>query len=128
MEWRHSDSPRPVPKKKIRVQKFAGNFLASICCDQDGILLIDYLEKGQTVFVEYYSYLPVQLKDVLKEKRPWKFTKGVLFLHEKSQAHRVLATLKKLACLGFQCLDHSPYSPNLAPVGLPPVPWTEKNN
>jgi hypothetical protein len=30
-------------------------------------------------------------------------------------AHRALATQKKLAYLGFQCLDHPPYSPNLAP-------------
>jgi histone-lysine N-methyltransferase SETMAR len=29
-------------------------------------------------------------------------------------AHRALATQKKLAHLGFQCLDHPPYSPDLA--------------
>jgi len=28
--------------------------------------------------------------------------------------HRALATQKKLAYLGFQCLDHPPYSPDLA--------------
>ena len=43
-EWRHKGSPRP---KKFRVQKSAGKFLASIFWDQDGILLIDYLSKGQ---------------------------------------------------------------------------------
>ena len=43
MEWRHSVSPR---HKIFRVQKSAGKFLASIFCDQDGILLIDYLPKG----------------------------------------------------------------------------------
>jgi len=31
--------------------------------DQDGVLLIDYLPKGQTINVEYYSSLLVQLKD-----------------------------------------------------------------
>jgi len=30
-------------------------------------------------------------------------------------AHRALATQKKLACLGFQCLDHPPYSSDLSP-------------
>jgi len=43
MEWRHSGSPRP---KKFRVEKSTGKFLASIFWDQDGILLIDYLQKG----------------------------------------------------------------------------------
>ena len=42
-------------------------------------------------------------------------TKGVLFLHDNAPAHRTLATQKKLAYLGFQYLDHPPYSPDLAP-------------
>jgi histone-lysine N-methyltransferase SETMAR len=34
-------------------------------------------------------------------------------LHDNDLAHRALAT-QKLAYLGFQCLDHLPYSPDLA--------------
>jgi len=89
MEWGHSGSPR---SRKFRVQKSSGKVLASIFWDQDGILLIDYLPKGQTINAEYYSPLLVQLKDILKEKRRRKFTKGVLFLHDNFPAHRVLAT------------------------------------
>ena len=40
---------------------------------------------------------------------------GVLFLHDNAPAHLALATQKKLAYLTFQCLDHPPYSPDLAP-------------
>ena len=40
--------------------------------------------------------------------------KGILFLHDNAQAHRALATGKKLAYLGFQFLEHPPYSPDLA--------------
>jgi len=56
----------------------------------------------------------VQLKDILKEKRRWKFTKGVLFLHNNAPAHRTLATQKKLAYLGIHCLDLPPYFLDLA--------------
>ena len=75
MEWRHSGSLRP---KKFRVQKFAGKVLVSIqfFWYQDGILFIDYLPKGQPVNAEYYSSLLVQLKDILKEKRRGKLTRG----------------------------------------------------
>jgi len=36
-------------------------------------------------------------------------------LHDNALVHWALATQKKLACLGFQCLDHPPYSLDLAP-------------
>jgi hypothetical protein len=51
----------------------------------------------------------------LKENRLGKVTKGVLFLHDNAPSHRALATQKKLSCLGFQRLDHSPYLPDLTP-------------
>jgi len=50
MEWWHIGSPRP---KKFRVQKSAEKILTSIFWDQDGILHIDYLPKGQTIDAEY---------------------------------------------------------------------------
>jgi len=50
----------------------------------------------------------------LKEKNRGKVIKGVLFLHDNALAHRALATQKRLVYLGFQCLRHPPYSPDLA--------------
>ena len=111
MEWQHNGSDRP---QKIRVQKSPGKVLASIFGDQDGILLINYLPQGPTTNAEYYSYVLVQLKDILKEKRRAKFTKGVLFFHDNDPAHRALVTQKKLAYLGFHCLGHPPCSLDLA--------------
>jgi hypothetical protein len=80
----------------------------------DGTLLIDYLPKGQTINVEYYPSLLVQLKDILKEKRRGEVTEGILFLHDNAPPHQALATQKKLGHLAFQCLDHPPYSLDLA--------------
>jgi len=108
------------------VQKPAGKLLVSIFWDQDGILRIDYLPKGQTINAEYYSYLLVQLKNILKEKSRGKLTKGVLFLHDNAPAHRTLATQKKLAYLGFQFLDNPPYSPYLAPSDYHLFPGLKK--
>jgi len=47
-------------------------------------------------------------------------------LHDNAPAHRALATQKKLAYLGFQFLDHPPYSPELAPSDYNLLPRLEK--
>jgi len=51
----------------------------------------------------------------LKEERRGKLTKAVLFLHDSAPAHRAFATQRKLAYLGFHCLDYPLYSPDLVP-------------
>jgi len=57
----------------------------------------------------------MQLKDILKDKCGGNFIKLVLLFHDNAPAHRSLATQKKLSYLGFHCLDHPPYSPDLVP-------------
>jgi len=103
--------PAPkIPSAKIRWKSFRRDFW-----DQGDILFIDYLPKGQTINAEYYSFLLVHLKDILKEKHSGNFTKVVLFFHDCAPPHWALVTQKKLAYLDFQCLDHPPYSPGVAP-------------
>ena len=116
-QWGGGIAAYPPPQKKTPSAKirWKSSRLDFFGIKTAGILLIDYLPKGQTTNAEYYLSLLVQLKDILEEKRHGKFTKGVLFLHENAPAHRALATQKKLAYLGFQCLDHPPYSPDLVP-------------
>jgi hypothetical protein len=50
--------------------------------------------------------MQVQLKDIFKHKNHGKYTKGVLFSHDYAPTNQALALQKKLAYLGFQCLDH----------------------
>jgi histone-lysine N-methyltransferase SETMAR len=105
----HPPCPPKIPSAKINWKSPRLGFW-----DQGGILLTDYLPKGQPINVEYKSSLLVRLKDFLKEKHHGKFTKGALFLHN-APANRAHATQNKLAYLAFQFLDHPPYSPDLAP-------------
>jgi histone-lysine N-methyltransferase SETMAR len=55
-----------------------------------------------------------------------KVTKGVLFLHDNAPPHRALPTEKQLAYLGFQSLDHPPFSPDLAPPDYHLYPGLKK--
>jgi hypothetical protein len=48
----------------------AGKVMASVFWGAEGILLIDYLEKGKTINGEYYSNLLTRLEKKIREKRP----------------------------------------------------------
>jgi hypothetical protein len=66
------------------MQKSFGKILALIFWDQDDIIPINYPPKGQSINVEYYSSLLVQMKDILREKRCGNFTKLFLLLPENA--------------------------------------------
>ena len=51
MEWKH---PRSSTARKLRTGPSAGKVMATIFWDQDGILLVDFLEPGQTVNSDRY--------------------------------------------------------------------------
>jgi hypothetical protein len=65
-EWRYSGSPRP---EKFKTQKSSSELLVSVFCDEDGILLVDYLEKGATITAKPYVALSDKLKQQLVSKR-----------------------------------------------------------
>jgi len=116
--------PAPAPKLpsvEIRRKSSRLDFLGSRRRP-----LIDYLPKGQTINAEYYSSLLVQLKDILKEKRCGRIIKVCLFLRDNASARRALATQKQLAYLGFQCLNHPPYFPDLTPSDYHLFPGLKK--
>ena len=89
--------PQKISRAKIRWKSSRLDFVGSRRHPP-----IDYLPKGQTNNAEYYLSLRVQLKDILKERRCGKVTKGVLLLHNNAPANRELAVQKKLAYLGCQ--------------------------
>jgi hypothetical protein len=55
--------------KKTRLVPSAGKVMASVFWDAEGILFIDYLEKGKTIAREYYSNLLTRLKETIREKK-----------------------------------------------------------
>ena len=113
MEWRQK-----IPSAKIRWKNSR----------------IDFLGSRRHPPHCLYSKGPIYQRGVLlisagtigghfEGKRRGKFTKLVLFLHDNAPAHRTLATQQKV---GFQCLDHPPYSPDLAPSDYHLFPGLKK--
>jgi len=46
-------------------------------------------------------------------------------MHDNATAHRALATQKKLAYLGLQCLYYPPLYDGSGPIRLPTIPWAK---
>lgn len=111
-EWTAVDEPNP---KRAKTQQSAGKVMASVFWDANGIIFIDYLQKGTTINSDYYCALLDRLKAEIANKRPHLQKKKVLFHQDNAPCHRSMKTMAKLNELGFELLTHPPYSPDLAP-------------
>ena len=112
MQWKHKESPEP---KKFKTQPSAGKILATIFWDQEGIIMIDYLEHGKTITMDYYAELLRRLRQTVKEKRRGKLQLNPLLLHDNARVHTGhVAEAARKEC-GFELVPHPAYSPDLAP-------------
>ncbi|GFT60749.1 histone-lysine N-methyltransferase SETMAR [Nephila pilipes] len=111
-EWTAHDEPAP---KRGKTQQSAGKVMASVFWDAHGIIFIDYLEKGWTIYSDYYIALLDRLKDEIAEKRQHLKKKKVLLHQDNAPCHKSVKTMAKIHELGFELLPHPPYSPDLAP-------------
>ena len=110
-QWKHPVSSLP---KKAKTVPSAGKVMASVFWDADGILLIDYLQKGQTINGTCYASLLTQLREKIKIKRRGKRTKGVLFHQDNAPVHKPVIAMAAIHNCGFKLIGHPPYSPDLA--------------
>lgn len=95
--WTASDEPRP---QRPKTQQSAGKVMASVFWDAQGILFIDYLQKGQTINSEYYIALLDRLKDEIAKKRPHMQKKKNLFHQDNAPCHKSIVTMAKFNQLG----------------------------
>ena len=112
MQWKHSTSSAP---KKAKVVSSAGKVMASVFWDTKGIVFIDYLQNGKTINGEYYAKLLRELPQAIKSKWSGKLTKGVLLHQDNAPAHKAQVAMSAVHDCGFELIDHTPYSPDLAP-------------
>lgn len=111
-QWKHHGSP---PPRKAKTVPSAGKVMASFFWDSKGIIMVDYLSKGQTINGAYYANLLRQLRQAIKTKRRGKLTKGVLFHHDNAPVHTAGIAMAEIHQCGFDLLPHPPYLPDLAP-------------
>ena len=108
LQWKHPGSPPPIHTSAVK-------FMVTFFFDQDGPLLIDFLQRGITVNAQRYSQILTTLRQAIKSKRLGKLTRGVILLHDNVKPHAANTIPAFLQKLKWEVLGHPTYSPDLSP-------------
>lgn len=96
-EWLEADQSRP---KRPKMQASSGKVMASIVWHAQGVIFIDYLEKGKTIkgsgSSKYHAALLDRLNDEIKKKLPHLAKVKVLFHQDNGPAHKLMVATAKL--------------------------------
>lgn len=112
MEWRKKGETGPV-KAKSRLS--AGKVLATVFFDQRGLLHLDFLHERRTINATYYCQILTEVRLAYRRKRRDLPMRKVILLHDNARPHTAALTVQKLEQLGWETLEHPPYSPDLSP-------------
>lgn len=113
MEWGHTGSPKK-PRKALQTLS-ERKIMATVFWDRQGVLLIDFLERGATINSERYCQTLRNLRRAVQNKRRGKLTSKILFLHDNARPHTANRTKELLNSFKWEIFPHPPYSPDLAP-------------
>lgn len=113
MEWGHTHSPKK-PRKCLQTLS-ARKIMATVFWDAQGVILVDFLERGQTINSERYCETLKKLRRAIQNKRRGKLSEKVLFFHDNARPHTANRTQTLLDGFGWEVFNHPPYSPDLAP-------------
>src|SRR6266496_2694956 len=110
MQWHHLGSPSP---KKFKLLPSDGKVMITVFWDIQGVLLLDFLPKGETINSARYQETLKKLKCSIRRKGP--SLQEVILHHDNARPHTAQATTAAIAVKGWSVLLHPAYSPDLAP-------------
>lgn len=106
-------SPASESAPEANTSASGGKVLATVFWGSQGIIHIDYLEKGKTITGAYYAALLNRFHTQLMTKRPDLSRQEVLFHRDDASASGAVAA--KLYDLRYELLPHPAASPDLTP-------------
>ncbi|KAJ4429991.1 hypothetical protein ANN_22195 [Periplaneta americana] len=98
-------------KQTLSVRKV----MCTVFWDRKGILLIDFLPRGETVNADRYCETLRKLRRAIQNKRRGMLTAGVVLLHDNARPHTARRTAAVLTEFGWELFHYLLYSPDLAP-------------
>jgi histone-lysine N-methyltransferase SETMAR len=116
MEWGHTNSPKK-PNKILQTLS-ARKIMATVFWDRQGMLLIDFLERGVTNNSDRYCKTLRKLRRAVQNKRRGKLSSKILFYHHNARPHTANRTAELTVSFKWEIFSHPPYSPDLPPSGF----------
>lgn len=113
-EWKHPSEPNP---KKSRLEKSKVKSMLICFYDSKGIIHREFVQSGQTVTAVFYLGVLRRLVSSIRRVRPEYRERGSWrLLHDNAPSHRSNLVTDFLTQNGILTINHSPYSPDMAPV------------
>lgn len=106
-------------EKQAKVQTSVGNVIVNVSWESEGILLVEFLDRGATINPERYVQTLRKLKQRIRRVRPQRKMYQVLLLHDNARQHTSLRTREATATVGWTVLHHPPYSSRFSTPRLP---------
>lgn len=104
------------PQVIAKRSQYEPKSMISVFFKTTGPVLVDCLDKGQTI--DHIYYIENCLKSVVKQifkERPKSGTNSIKLLHDNARPHTHSCVKEYLESVGIKIIPHPPYSPDLAP-------------
>ena len=89
--------------------------MATVFLDSQGVILVDFLPKGETINSEVYIETLRKLKAKIRRVWPNLDMANVFLQHDNAPPHTSIRTMEAITSFGWTVIPHLPYSPDLAP-------------
>ena len=99
-------------KKEAKTVPSAAKVMGTVFWNAEGLILAEFLERGQTITAARYVQTLHELRRALRDKRPGR---NIIILHDNARPHAARLTSEATAKMGWEVLPHPSYSPDLAP-------------
>ena len=104
------------PPMKAKALPSCQKVMISVFWDMEGLIFVDYLDKGKTINSQYFcKLLNGDLRQHLKNRRRGKLSSKPILQMDNATPHTASSTKELLANLGWEILPHPAYSPDLVP-------------
>jgi len=101
-------------KKKVKMQPSVGRVMSTVFWDRKVVILLDFLEPGQTINSDHYILMLTKPKAWTSRAGPGRRA-TFLSQHNEATPHISLETMEHIANLSWTVLPHTPYSSDLVP-------------